>query len=109
MFPNQPDRRFTLFVRDPLDLEYIVPKVRYRLGHRELVVKSKARYQSGEGSTGRAWDHPNKLIFTPLSKFSNRDQFTAYYVNELKIPRELVDSLSSYMVGVEGIYSYGFL
>ena len=109
MFPTEPDRRFTLFVKDPLDPDYIIPKIRYRRGHREPVAKSRARYRSGEGATGRAWDHANKLIFTPLRKFANRDEFTAYYVNELKIPRKTVDNLSEYMVRVEGIYSYGFL
>lgn len=79
MFPSQPDRRFTLFVKDPLHPEYIVPKVRYRPGHREPNVRSKARYRSGEGVTGRAWEHANKLIFTPFPKFSNRDEFTTYY------------------------------
>jgi hypothetical protein len=111
MFGDEPDRRFTLFVRDPLDPESIIPKVRFRLGHPEHVAefKSKARYRSGEGSTGRAWEHPRRLIYTELPKFSNRAAFDAYYVNDLKIAEDIVAHLSDFMVRVQAIYSYGFV
>jgi hypothetical protein len=109
MFENQPDRRFTLFVRDPFEPTCIVPKVRYRHGHRELFARSGARYRAGEGSTGRAWEHTGRVILSRLPPFTNRDQFIEHYVNVLKIRRETVEKLSDYMIGVQSIYSYGFL
>ncbi len=111
MFSATADRRFTLFVIDPYDPKHIIPKVRFRPGHRELIAEftSKARYLSGEGCTGRAWEQTGKLVLTPLPKFQNRDEFTAHYVNKLRIDRETVDLLSNYMVHVQAIYSYGFL
>jgi hypothetical protein len=72
-------------------------------------VNSCARYRSGEGSTGRAWDHTGKLIYKEFPEFHNREAFTAYYANELKISHETIAGLSDYMLYVQAIYSYGFV
>jgi hypothetical protein len=111
MFASQADRRFTLFVIDPLDSESLIPKVRYSPGSRTLMAefKSSARYCRGEGSTGRAWEDPGSLLFNEFPQFGSREEFEAYYVSRLKIQRDTVRGLSSYMVNVRGIYSYGFM
>lgn len=110
MFSNASGRRFTLFAVDPLDSIHIIPKVRYSPGHPELNAElySRARYRSGEGCTGHAWDNAGQLVLMVLPNFSNRDEFVNYYANTIKIARNVIEGLSDYMVKVRGIYSYGF-
>lgn len=111
VFQGMPDRRFTLFVLDPLDKRSIIPIVRYSRGHRDLMCEwhSKAQYQRNEGCTGRAWERAEKLIKSDIRPFANRQDFEACYLDELKISKATVQGLSDYMVQVRRIYSYGFL
>jgi hypothetical protein len=110
MFPSQPDRRLTLFVVDPLYSNFVIPKVRYSLGQRVLTAefRSNARYQRGEGATGRAWENPDSLVFNDFPQFVGREEFETHYVGRLRIPRDTVKALSDYMVRVRGIWSYAF-
>ncbi len=110
MFGRTPGRRLTLFAIDPLDPQYIIPRVRYAPGHADHNAErgSRARYRRGEGFTGRAWDKPGELMYELLPAFPNRTEFTRYYVEQLRMAPETVERISDYMVAVRGIYSYGF-
>lgn len=110
LFDEEPGKRLTLFMIDPLDGSRIIPMVRFEPGRPDpqAELNSQARYRRGEGFTGRAWERPGELLFQALPAFADREAFRLYYVETLKIAEEVVKDLSPYMVGVRGIYSYGF-
>ena len=103
--------RFTLFRPAPLDPREIIAWFRYNTGTVDAIVEarqSRAHYRRGEGLTGQAWAQTRRLLFRLFPKFSTRAEFIAFYVDKVRIRKEVVDSLSDHMEGTETIFAYGF-
>jgi hypothetical protein len=112
LFNNLPGYRFTLFTVDPVNSNYITPYIRFQIGGRDGLTdaeKSKAHYSQGMSYTGIAWQHPRQCHRHVFPLFADREEFAFYYVNTLKVPREVVKHISDYMIEVRQIFCYGFV
>lgn len=102
--------RITLFWRDPFNNDFIVARYRYGRGRSNPIIEannSTARYKWEMGDTGLAWSQPGALFVSLFPKFQNKEEFETYYINRVSIEPEIVHDLSSYMVNVRTIISYG--
>lgn len=112
MFGGVAGHRFTLFVIDPVNSNFITPYVRFEVGGTngiEAAERSKARYIKGIGYAGMAWERTKSYISHPFPDFNSRELFEDYYINTLKIPRDIVADLSNYMVKVKHMFCYGLV
>lgn len=112
LFNNLPGHRFTLFTVDPVNSSYITPYIRFRIGGRDGLrdaEESRAHYSQGMSYTGIAWQHPKRCHMHVFPNFGNREEFEFYYVNTLQVPRDAVQQISDYMIGVRQIFCYGFV
>ncbi len=104
--------RITLFRPLPFSSKYIVPWYRYSTTDEDIITvadRSTARFEKGQGFTGKAWENIGELTCTTFDDFGgDREKFTKYYVEILGIPREVVDKISDYMVFTRTILSCGF-
>lgn len=103
--------RFTLFVPAPGRPDYIIPWYRYREGGSDPISearRSRARYRRNEGETGKAWaEAGRKVLVSAFPRFNNKQEFTRFYVTEMKVSPTVVQDLSDYMVEVQAMFSYG--
>jgi hypothetical protein len=102
--------RFTLFERDRLRWNHIVPRYRYGPGEEDPIsgaLRSRARFQRGEALAGEAWKSPGKLLLANFPKFETPEQFRDFYVNRIDIRRDVVGDLSEYMADVRSVICYG--
>lgn len=112
MFDGAAGHRFTLFIIDPVNSNFITPYVRFEVGGTnaiEAAERSKARYLKGIGYTGMAWEKTKFYLSHPFPDFNSREQFEDYYINILKIPKDIVEDISNYMVKVKHIFCYGLV
>src|SRR5207249_5618371 len=106
--------RFTLFVPAPRKSDYIIPWYRHFQGAVDDPVteasRSKARYRRGEGATGKAWEQAGReVLVSSFPVFDTRQQFETFYIDRMHVDSQVVRELSQYMVGVQTIFSYGFV
>lgn len=112
LFGDQTDHRLTLFTVDPVNSDYIIPYVRFRVGGIDGIKDaedSKSHYPKGIGYTGMAWEQPRNYHSCVFPEFEDRQSFEYYYTHELNIPRDIVEEISDYMVRVRQIFCYGFV
>jgi hypothetical protein len=113
IFKGDHRTRYTLFLPDSADSQYISPWYRYFKSGRGPINEaeiSRARYKRGEGLTGQAWnDAGHALLFQVFPKFETRQKFEDYYINKLKIAEQTVKDLSEYMQDVQTMLCYSFV
>ena len=112
VFDDDHHSRFTLFLPSRSQPNRIVPWCRFYKGCADPFIEasvSKASYLRGEGYTGKAWEDPGTFIASLFPGFSSRDEFKQYYVSRLRMPANVVDDISDYMVGVRTIMTQGFI
>ncbi|MBA3036521.1 MAG: hypothetical protein FP814_08520 [Desulfobacterium sp.] len=113
LFPQtQNYHRFTLFIQDDVNKNYIIPYVRYYIGAAEgetNLDNSKVRYPKNVSYTGMAWGDPEKFLYKSFPSFADRQEFERFYIHELKIPHSIVKNISDYMVKVRHIFCFGFV
>ena len=92
---------------------FIVPWYRFRRGAQDVrkeADRSRARYRSGEGITGRAWANAAREIEVQLlPAFASQQEMRAFYIDHLGVPQQAAEAVSDYMTGVRGIISYSFV
>ncbi len=111
LFGGEPGHRFTFFRIDPIHRNYITPYARFEVGEADDsgVPRSKARYQKGMGYTGRAWENLETYTSVFFPDFPDRQAFVDYYLQELKLPEDIVRDISDHMIAVRHIFCYGLI
>jgi hypothetical protein len=111
IFGDDHRTRFTLFQRAPLRPDEIIPWYRYSQGGADAITearRSRARYERGEGVTGRAWEQLGVTLIAPLGPYVTREGFERDYVSSMGIRPEVAKQLSRYMQEVQTIIAHGF-
>lgn len=108
LFGDAHTTRFTLF---QLSGGTLRPVARYFKGCTDVVQEaesSSCAYRIGEGITGSAWRSDGEQFdIQTLPPFERRRTLMdAYYIDTLKIPKDVVRNISDYMVDVRAILSY---
>lgn len=107
-FGGSPEYRATILVPDDQH-EHISPRYRYKFGEspRERL-DSRAQFKKGVALAGFAWQSPHiPFKKNNIPEFSENGEFIRYYINQFKMPEELVTRLSPYMKNVRSIFCYG--
>lgn len=113
VFAGSNSTRFTLFQRDALGRNSIVPWYRYQKSGEDAITDasaSQARYRRGEGLTGQSWNDAGEgeIVFASVPEFRDRREFEKYYAAHLGVTPDMVSRLSEYMEGVRAFFSVGY-
>jgi len=108
MFGKNSSYRSTVLVPDAKN-HHLYPAHRYQYGNLPGKWSSQARFPRGSAIAGFAWDEPTTLIKRDLGPFSSERQFRDYYVNELRMPSELISTLSPHTRKIRSIFCSGLV
>jgi hypothetical protein len=105
--------RYTLFMPDDFNPEWLVARARYeyRQPHSRASA-SRSRYARNMGYTGLAWTLPtpdqSDGLFDEFPDFSagkkGTEELRTYYREELQVPRRVARGVSAYMAQVKKLY-----
>ena len=107
VFARSRRSRVTWFRPDVLRKDILVPFARYDPYRPDPKPKSRVFYPLGVSYTGLAAKFPGHYIVYQCPEFKNDEEMSSHYESAIRIPSEIVERVSPYMIHVRTVVSYG--